>query len=321
MATSTTPWVEKYRPSRVEEIVQQDEVVASLKTSIENGELPHLIFHGPPGTGKTSTALALCHSLYDKTEFKQRVIELNASDERGIDAVRTKIKKFASLSVPPGRIPYKVVILDEADSMTQQAQDALRRVIEDYSAVTRFIIICNYISRIIDPILSRCARFRFKPLAHDPITTRLSEIALNEGLSIEDDSVFDTLVEISGGDLRKAITFMQSASITGSLSSGIIREISGTPNPSFVAEYLNACVTKQWDALVKATNDVVLSGFDLSQILEMLINCIITSEHIKEADKAKIIWKIGEAEGSINVRADPIIQFLSIASHIYAVRV
>ena len=145
--TDNAPWVEKYRPQNIDDIVQQDEVVSALRSTLEKGDLPHLLFHGPPGTGKTSTALALCHSLFGQGEIKKRLMELNASDDRGIDTVRSKVKQFASLAVPQTPVPYKIIILDEADSMTRDAQNALRRIIEQYSAVTRFIIICNYVSK------------------------------------------------------------------------------------------------------------------------------------------------------------------------------
>jgi replication factor C subunit 2/4 len=141
--TPNLPWVEKYRPQSIGDIVQQDEVVSTLRSTLHKGDLPHVIFHGPPGTGKTSTALALSRTLFKPSELRRRVMELNASDERGINAVRSNVKQFASLAVAPGDVPYKIIILDEANSMTRDAQNALRRVIEAHSAVTRCIISAN----------------------------------------------------------------------------------------------------------------------------------------------------------------------------------
>jgi replication factor C subunit 2/4 len=179
-----------------------------------------MLFYGPPGTGKTSTILALAHSLYGPQLFSSRVLELNASDERGISIVRQKVKDFArmQLSHPPAGSyteqypcpPYKIVILDEADSMTQDAQSALRRTMETYSKITRFCLVCNYVTRIIDPLASRCSKFRFKRMDETQAGTRLREIAAKEKVPLEDGAI-EALIRCSEGDLRKAITFLQSA--------------------------------------------------------------------------------------------------------------
>ena len=178
-----------------------------------------MLFYGPPGTGKTSTILALAKELYGPEMFKSRVLELNASDERGISIVREKVKDFArmQLSNPAPQYkdrypcpPFKIIVLDEADSMTQDAQSALRRTMETYSKITRFCLICNYVTRIIDPLASRCSKFRFKTLDQDNAKKRLEEIAETEKVKLEAGAV-DTLIQCSEGDLRKAITFLQSA--------------------------------------------------------------------------------------------------------------
>jgi len=183
-----------------------------------------MLFYGPPGTGKTSTILALAKSLFGPELIKTRVLELNASDERGISIVREKVKDFArmQLSNPPSGPageeyrkkyscpPYKIIVLDEADSMTQDAQSALRRTMETYSKITRFCLVCNYVTRIIDPLASRCSKFRFKSLDEGNAGKRLEDIAKLEGVQLED-GVVETLLRCSEGDLRKAITFLQSA--------------------------------------------------------------------------------------------------------------
>ena len=184
--TFTIPFhyrVEKYRPEKVDDVAHQDEVVKTLKTSILQGNLPHLLFHGPPGTGKTTTILAVARELFGPELYKSRILELNASDERGISVVREKVKSFAQGAVGGQKTSgypcprFKIIILDEADTMTPDAQSALRRVIELHSKVTRFCLICNYVTRVIEPLASRCAKFRFKNLPIDSMISRLEHIA------------------------------------------------------------------------------------------------------------------------------------------------
>ncbi|RMZ66699.1 nuclear localization 4 [Pyrenophora seminiperda CCB06] len=230
------PWVEKYRPKTLSEVTAQDNTIQILSRTMQSSNLPHMLFYGPPGTGKTSTILALAKELYGPELIKSRVLELNASDERGISIVRQKVKDFArqQLSVAPNYNimvedksgageaktlryrdkypcpPFKIIVLDEADSMTQDAQSALRRTMETYSRMTRFCLVCNYVTRIIDPLASRCSKFRFKSLDQGNAVKRVSDIAKLENVSLEDE-VAEELVRVADGDLRKAITFLQSA--------------------------------------------------------------------------------------------------------------
>lgn len=212
------------RPKTLADITSQGHTTTLLQRTLNATNLPHLLFYGPPGTGKTSTVLALSAQLFGPQLFRSRVLELNASDERGISIVRSKIKDFArqQLSAPPAGPagveyrkqypcpPFKIIVLDEADSMTQDAQSALRRTMETYSKITRFCLVCNYVTRIIDPLASRCSKFRFKSLDSGDAVTRLEDIAKLEGVRL-DEGVAQALAKCADGDLRKAITFLQSA--------------------------------------------------------------------------------------------------------------
>merc|ERR1711998_352617 len=187
-APMEAPWTEKYRPKTMADVSHQDEVVSTLKGCLDGGSFPHLLFYGPPGTGKTSTALAIARDLFGD-QFKTRVLELNASDERGISIVRGKIKEFARTAVNSTGPGFKIIILDEADAMTPDAQSAMRRTMEEYSKVTRFAIICNYVTRIIEPLASRCAKFRFKPVGDGPLRERLVHICEQEGVNCDADAI------------------------------------------------------------------------------------------------------------------------------------
>ncbi|KAI9866558.1 MAG: Subunit of heteropentameric Replication factor C (RF-C) [Trichoglossum hirsutum] len=217
------------RPRSLKDVTAQDHTINVLERTLQSSNLPHMLFYGPPGTGKTSTILALAKELYGPELIKSRVLELNASDERGISIVRQKVKDFAriQLSHPPSAAyrerfpcpPYKIIILDEADSMTQDAQSALRRTMETYSKITRFCLVCNYVTRIIDPLASRCSKFRFKSLDQGNAKRRLEEIANNEGINL-DGGAMEALMKCGDGDLRKAITFLQSAARLVGVMSG-----------------------------------------------------------------------------------------------------
>ncbi|KAI9660190.1 MAG: hypothetical protein M1829_006526 [Trizodia sp. TS-e1964] len=291
------------RPKRLSDVTAQDHTITVLQRTLQASNLPHMLFYGPPGTGKTSTILALAKELYGPDLFKSRVLELNASDERGISIVREKVKDFArmQLSNPPPNYrskypcpPYKIIILDEADSMTQDAQSALRRTMETYSKITRFCLICNYVTRIIDPLASRCSKFRFKSLDQGNAKRRLEDIAQNESVRVEEGTV-DTLIKCSEGDLRKAITFLQSAARlvgaqmveadasgdrmdvddvddnTAIVTKRSIEEIAGVV-PNAVIERLVAAMQPKSDgavykAISKIATDIVADGWSANQIV------------------------------------------------------
>lgn len=239
-----------------------------------------MLFYGPPGTGKTSTVLALAKELYGPEMFRTRVLELNASDERGISIVREKVKDFArmQLSNPPLHYkdrypcpPYKIIILDEADSMTQDAQSALRRTMETYSKITRFCLICNYVTRIIDPLASRCSKFRFKMLDQGNAKKRLEDIAQNENVKLEDGAV-DKVIECSEGDLRKAITFLQSAARLV----GAVRTSHSRPNGSSKKKIIEDDEDEDEDAMeVDGLDESVVTIKSIEEIAGVVPNKVI----------------------------------------------
>ncbi len=212
--TNTMPWIEKYRPQKLNELKQNDNLIELFKNSIKTKNIPHMLFYGPSGTGKTSSILAIGRELFGEY-FSGRIIEFNASDDRGINAVREKItyeakKYITEIVMEDGTVipPYKIIILDEADSMTDEAQDALRVIIEEYSAVTRFCFICNYISKITDAIKSRCSHVYFKKLSNECMIDKLNEIADKESMPLSTE-ILKTIISVSNGDMRKAIMILQ----------------------------------------------------------------------------------------------------------------
>jgi replication factor C small subunit len=219
---SNLMWVEKYRPAELDQVIDQKEIIRGLENLIKNPEeIPHLLFAGPAGVGKTTTALCVAKGLLGE-EWQRDTLELNASDERGIKMVRERVKEFAAvMKLTTGdkedNRPFRIIILDEADEMTPEAQTALRRIIEDSSRTTRFIIICNYLSQIIEPIQSRCVVFRFTRLTNEDIVSHLKTICQKEGVKY-DDKALTQIYEATSGDLRHSINMLQAAAGMGSVS-------------------------------------------------------------------------------------------------------
>ncbi|CAG8451051.1 5839_t:CDS:2 [Cetraspora pellucida] len=289
----------------MDSISAQEQTVAVLKKTIESQNLPHMLFYGPPGTGKTSTILALSRELYGPKLMKSRVLELNASDERGIQVVREKVKNFARTAVSNRTKeagdypcpPYKIVILDEADLMTQDAQSALRRVIETYSKVTRFCLICNYVSRIIEPLASRCAKFRFKPLDISNTISRLKMICEQEDVNYSSQTL-EELATLSEGDLRKAIMYLQSASKLHKkemITTESIREITGVVPDDMINSLIESAKSKKNEIqLEEEVAKVMCSGFSAVQILSQIQDQILADYQINETQKARIGEFIGQ---------------------------
>jgi replication factor C small subunit len=240
-------WVEKYRPTDLDDLVDQKTIKQRLGFLIQKKEqLPHLLFAGPPGTGKTTTALIIARQILGEN-WRDYTLSLNASDERGIDVVRERIKTFARFADRREGIPYRLVVLDESDEMTADGQTALRRIMEENSEHTRFILVCNYSSGIIEPLQSRCAIFRFQRLDEASVVEHLKSIAKKEKLKPSSDAVFSAIYEATQGDFRQAINIMQAASASGEITPDSVRSVSGASVKARVAEIIRTALDGDFD--------------------------------------------------------------------------
>jgi len=282
---------------------------------VRTGNIPHLLFYGPPGTGKTSTILACARELYGP-DWRAKVLELNASDERGIKVVRDKVKNFAAQVVAGNGPAFKIIILDEADTMTREAQSALRRTMETYSKVTRFCLVCNYVTRIIEPLASRCAKFRFKPLAPQAMNERLRDIANKEGMPLSDELVA-SVVGAAGGDMRCAVTTLQSAAALGgvaALEREEIAELSGAVPPSVLAPFWAAVGARDFDALQRAVRDALAEGWPVDGLLRALLTTATEDDALTDETKAKFAASLAEAEGRLIDGAGEELQLLHVGA-------
>ncbi|MHA1145732.1 MAG: replication factor C small subunit [Candidatus Helarchaeota archaeon] len=304
-------WVEKYRPRTLDEVVNQKEIVSRLKNFVEKESLPHLIFAGPAGIGKTTSAYALARDLFKRNFSADVIKELNASDERGIDVIRTTIKNFAHQKTISG-VPFKILILDESDNMTSAAQQALRRTMEKFTKNCRFILICNYSSKIIEPIQSRCAVFRFSPLTDQDVIKRIKYIATRENVKILKDGI-DALLYVSEGDLRKAVNTLQAAtSIAEEISAEAIYKITGKAQPEQVRKMIEMAINGEF---LKARQELknLLTTYGLSGIdIVKQIHREIYNLNIDEMKKIILSDKIGEINFRLIEGANEDIQLSSL---------
>ena len=303
-------WTEKYRPRTLDDVIDQKEIVERLKGFIRARSMPHCLFAGPPGIGKTTTAHCLAHDLFGNA-FAESFAELNASDERGIDIVRERVKSFARTRAL-GEMPFKILVLDEADNMTGDAQQALRRTMERYTETCRFILACNYSSRIIEPIQSRCAPFRFLPLADEDIAERLRAIAKSEKVEIVETGV-QAILEESKGDLRKAYNILQAAAAFGKcVDEKVIYTIAGHVHPEEVQEMLRTALQGNFvEAREKLRKILVEYGVAASDLIRQ-VHSEIFHFNIPERLKAELVDKIGEADYHISEGANDEIQFSAL---------
>ena len=309
-------WVEKYRPHKLDDLVNQENVKERLAPLIEKpNELPHLLFSGPPGTGKTTAATIIARSLLHDL-WEDYTLSLNASDERGIDMVRERVKIFASYSDRSEGIPFRLVILDEADEMTRDAQTALRRIMEESSKFTRFILICNYSSGIIDPIQSRCAIFRFQRIDEKGVVDCLAGIAKSEKVKISGQGVLEAIFEATNGDLRQAINHFQAASAGGEVTAEKVRLVTGATVRGRVSEIVTMAMDGDFNgARLKLVELTRVYGVPESDFLKYANEEIVRSKTGKISEAMKII---AEYDYRLILGANPEIQLSAMLAELSA---
>lgn len=306
-------WVEKYRPDKLSDVAGQDEVVERLSSYVKTRSLPHLLFAGPAGTGKTTCAIALAKELFGEN-WRNNFHELNASDERGINIVRTKIKEYAR-TAPIGEGGFKIIFLDEADALTNDAQAALRRTMEKYTATCRFILSCNYSSKIIEPIQSRCAVFRFRPLKPKPIEEYLNKIAKVEKLKITKDGIA-SLIYIAQGDMRKAINSLQvAASLSDKIDEDALYKTATIARPEDVKELLEIALTGKFLATREKLDELLIEyGLSGEDVIRQIHRTIFDLS-IDEGYKVMLVDRLGEAEFRMVEGSNERIQLEALLAH------
>lgn len=300
-------WTEKYRPHDFDEIKGQDEIVNRVEAFVKKRNMPHLMFAGPAGVGKTTLSLVIAKKLFGE-RWHENFLELNASDERGIDVVRVKVKDFARTRAI-GDFPFKIIYLDECDALTKDAQQALRRTMENYTQTCRFILSCNYSSKIIDPIQSRCSVFRFKPLQKEDIHKIIDKIAKHENLHI-DAKAKEALYEISEGDCRKLENIMQSsAAIKDKITEDVIYSVASAAEPQEINDVLELCVKGSFlnakDKLLETMLNHGLAGLD---VIKQVQQQIWKLEKVDNRKKLEMVKECGEAEFRMVEGSDEFIQ-------------
>lgn len=306
-------WVERYRPKSLDEIVGQDEIVERLKAYRDSKNLPHLLFAGPAGTGKTTSAIALSRDLFGEN-WRQNYYELNASDERGIDTVRTKVKEIARLA-PLGGTDFKLIFLDEADNLTADAQAALRRTMETYSKTSRFILSANYSSRIIEPIQSRCAVFRFRPLKPEAIREYVGRIAKAEKLKITEDGM-EALVYVSEGDMRRAVNSLQvAASLNTTIDADALYKVASTIRPEEVKKLIERALAGEFlkarEVLDRLLIEYGVSGEDVIRQLHRSVFDLNVADEVK----VRLLDRIGETDFRLVEGSNERIQIEALLAH------
>jgi len=308
--TQTLPWTEKYRPQSFDDLIAHQEILQTITRLIDADQLPHLLLYGPPGTGKTTAILACARRMYGNS-YRSMILELNASDERGIDVVRQQIKDFASTKKIFSQ-GVKLIVLDEADAMTSQAQAALRRVMEKYTKNTRFCLICNYISKITPAIQSRCTRFRFAPISPKYAASRMKYIAEQEGVQLSEDGM-EALLKLGAGDMRKTINILQSTHMAyGLVNLDNIYLCTGNPLPSDIEQILYWMLNDDYSEAYKSIKQLKgLKGLALADILRE-IHMFVLKIQFPEEVKMQLIADIAQLEFMVANGANETLQTASL---------
>eukprot|EP00178_Gracilaria_changii_P025382 TRINITY_DN78208_c0_g1_i1.p1 TRINITY_DN78208_c0_g1~~TRINITY_DN78208_c0_g1_i1.p1 ORF type:complete len:358 (-),score=60.45 TRINITY_DN78208_c0_g1_i1:2895-3968(-) len=299
-------WIEKYRPQKLSDLLSHQQIISTLNTLISNNRLPHLLFCGPPGTGKTSTILACAKEMYGPS-YKSMILELNASDDRGILVVRDQIKSFASTR-RMFSTGVKLVVLDEADAMTSAAQMALRRVVEKFAANTRFCIICNYVNKIIPALQSRCTKFRFGPLPRADVQSRVREIADKENVPLTDDGL-EALLEVGNGDMRRILNVLQSSHMAalateGKVTADAVYANTGAPHPSDITRIFKLLMEEDYRTCCKQLDQLgSVKGLALQDIITEILPHVVNSD-MKSEGKMYVYERLAEIEVRLAVGAN-----------------
>lgn len=316
-----TPWVEKHRPRRIDQLIQQDTIKAEFQKIVETGNMPHMLLHGPPGTGKTSSILALVMALFGPRRVGERILELNASDERGIGVVRNKIIHFAKLKIgtadPDFPSPdFKIIILDEADAMTADAQSALRKVMESTTKVTRFVFICNYDHQILDAIKSRCSTFRFKQISMDNCTMKLRSVADKEQLNVTEEAL-SAIADISQGDVRRAINILQNVQYTNNelIDKQCVYNITSYVDESHIDKLWKIALTANVATIYNNTKQFVNEGYPVFYILLAISKKIHSSTQLSDINKARMNIMVSHCERRVIGGSNELIQLTALFSY------